>query len=132
VWPVKPHFGTKLNTSLNVFRYKTWVHSMLKLIMQTTIRLISSMLDLIAQGHKRRGELCLQIFFDCFRILVRPVWTGCSEWYGDNDNCGISKEDTIFLRGKLPLAQVRSKKPRPTSCRISPTLSLNGLNTLTK
>jgi len=43
--------------------------------------LILNVEDVKTYLHKdtRGDKLCSQIFFDCFRILVRTVWNGCLE-----------------------------------------------------
>jgi len=76
---------------------------------------LNAIVRFICTRTQEGGWIVSTDFCDCFRTLVRTVWNGCLEWYGNNDTCKISKGDTIFLREKLPLAQLRSKKPQPTS-----------------
>ena len=64
-------------------------------------------IDLTAQGHK--GVSCVFRFFDCFRNTLENYL----DWvFGVNQkqsNCENDREDTVFLREKPPLAQLRSK-----------------------
>jgi len=75
------------------------------------------------------SELCLSTFFDYFRTLVETVWAVCLEWSRNKANYGNKKGDTIFLRSKSHLVQLRCEN-HDQSLQDFNTLSLDGPNTL--